>query len=46
VFAAAVVAVTALTHAVFFGAGRYSMVCYPLLAALAGTALLRPQPGA
>jgi hypothetical protein len=31
------VAVTALTHAVFFGAGRYSLVVFPLLAALAGS---------
>ncbi len=44
-FAAAGVAVTALTHVVFFGAGRYSMVCYPLLAALAGAALTRPREG-
>jgi 4-amino-4-deoxy-L-arabinose transferase-like glycosyltransferase len=35
--AASVVALTALTHSVFFGAGRYSLVCAPLLAALAGT---------
>jgi hypothetical protein len=28
---------TALTHAVFFGAGRYSLVCFPALCALAGT---------
>jgi len=45
-FAAAVVTVTALTHVLFFGAGRYSMVCYPLLAALAGTVLARPRQGA
>ena len=37
--AAASVALTALTHVVFFGAGRYSLVCYPLLAALAGCVL-------
>jgi hypothetical protein len=37
--AASTVLVTALTHAVFFGAGRYSLVCFPALAALAGTAL-------
>jgi hypothetical protein len=37
--AAGTVLVTALTHAVFFGAGRYSLVCFPALAALAGTAL-------
>jgi 4-amino-4-deoxy-L-arabinose transferase-like glycosyltransferase len=34
-FAASVIALTALVHAVFFGAGRYSLVCIPLLAALA-----------
>jgi len=39
--AAATVAGTALTHAVFFGAGRYSLVCFPALAALAGTVLTR-----
>jgi hypothetical protein len=37
--AAAIVGATAVTHAVFFGAGRYSLVCYPALAALAGAAL-------
>ncbi|HEY3497589.1 MAG TPA: hypothetical protein VGK73_22985, partial [Polyangiaceae bacterium] len=31
---------TAVTHAVFFGASRYALVCLPALAALAGT--LRP----
>lgn len=37
---------TLLTHAVFFGAGRYSLPCFPLIAALAGTFLtLRPGPG-
>ena len=40
--AAAVVGTTALTHAVFFGAGRYSLVCYAILAALAGTVLVSP----
>lgn len=35
--AGAAVAATALVHAVFFGAGRYSLVCMPLMAALAGT---------
>jgi hypothetical protein len=39
--AAATVAGTAVTHAVFFGAGRYSLVCFPALAALAGTVLTR-----
>jgi hypothetical protein len=33
------VAVTALTHAVFFGAGRYSLVIFPLVGALAGASL-------
>jgi hypothetical protein len=39
--AAGAVAATGLTHIVFFGAGRYCLVCYPLLAALAGCALWR-----
>jgi hypothetical protein len=39
--AAATVSGTALTHAVFFGAGRYSLVCFPAIAALAGTVLTR-----
>ncbi|HEY6558675.1 MAG TPA: glycosyltransferase family 39 protein [Polyangiaceae bacterium] len=29
---------TALAHALFFGAGRYSMICFPMIAALAGSA--------
>jgi 4-amino-4-deoxy-L-arabinose transferase-like glycosyltransferase len=37
---AAGLGVTALTHAVFFGAGRYSLVVFPLVGALAGGALL------
>jgi hypothetical protein len=37
---AAGLGVTALTHAVFFGAGRYSLVVFPLVGALAGTAFL------
>jgi len=41
--AASTVFATALTHAVFFGAGRYSLVCFPALAALAGTALTRKE---
>jgi hypothetical protein len=41
--AAGTVLMTALTHAVFFGAGRYSLVCFPALAALAGTALTREE---
>ena len=32
-----VVLVTSLAHAVFFGAERYSLVCFTLMAALAGT---------
>jgi hypothetical protein len=39
---AAVVAMTAGVHAVFFGASRYTLVCLPSLAALAGTAFSRP----
>lgn len=42
--AAAAVATTALTHVVFFGAGRYSLVCFPLLAALSGCVLPRALP--
>ncbi|MDX2051598.1 MAG: glycosyltransferase family 39 protein [Polyangiaceae bacterium] len=38
-FAGATVAVTALTHAVFFGASRYALVCLPLLIALAAQVL-------
>ncbi|HVW29006.1 MAG TPA: glycosyltransferase family 39 protein [Polyangiaceae bacterium] len=41
--AASTVFATALTHAAFFGAGRYSLVCFPALAALAGTALTRKE---
>jgi 4-amino-4-deoxy-L-arabinose transferase-like glycosyltransferase len=33
---AALVAVTLVTHAVFFGAARYAMVCFPLMAAVGG----------
>jgi hypothetical protein len=36
--AAGVVTVTALTHAVFFGADRYALVCSGVLAMLAGSA--------
>jgi hypothetical protein len=44
--AASTVAATALTHAVFFGAGRYSLICFPAVAALAGTVLTgRDAPG-
>jgi len=35
--AVAAVAATALTHAVFFGAGRYALVCLPALGVLAGS---------
>jgi 4-amino-4-deoxy-L-arabinose transferase-like glycosyltransferase len=38
----AVVAMTASVHAVFFGASRYTLVCLPSLAALAGVAFSRP----
>lgn len=37
---------TALTHAVFFGASRYALVCLPALAALGGSAFLRTAPRA
>jgi len=38
---------TLLTHAVFFGAGRYSLVVFPLVAALAGLAFAeRERPPA
>ncbi|MBN2195612.1 MAG: glycosyltransferase family 39 protein [Polyangiaceae bacterium] len=50
--AVAVVGTTALAHAVFFGAGRYSMVTFCVLGALAGAAFVparamsspRPDP--
>lgn len=32
------VVATALAHAIFFGAGRYSMICFPMIATLAGSA--------
>lgn len=35
---------TMLTHAVFFGAGRYSLVVFPLAAAAAGLALAQRDP--
>jgi len=35
--ATATVLATALTHAIFFGASRYALVCLPPLAALAGS---------
>lgn len=46
--AAGTVALTALTHAAFFGAGRYSLVCFALISALAGSVFsarrLEPRP--
>lgn len=41
----AVLAATLATHAVFFGAGRYSMVVFPLLTALAPLAFRRAWSG-
>jgi hypothetical protein len=41
--AALVLAATMATHAAFFGAGRYSLVVFPLLTALAPLALQRPE---
>ncbi|MEP7122724.1 MAG: glycosyltransferase family 39 protein [Byssovorax sp.] len=41
---AATVAATIATHAVFFGAGRYSLVVFPLVAALAALAFAPPHP--
>jgi hypothetical protein len=35
---------TALTHAVFFGASRYALVCLPALSALVGALWLRLEP--
>lgn len=35
---------TVVVHAIFFGAGRYSLVCFPMLGALAGCMWLRPSP--
>ena len=34
---------TVATHAVFFGAGRYSLVVFPLVAALAALAFVPPR---
>ena len=42
--AVAAVAATGLAHVVFFGAGRYSMVVYPAVAALAGALFRRDEP--
>jgi hypothetical protein len=41
--AVALVASSALTHAVFFGAGRYALVCLPSLAAVTGLLFTRPE---
>ena len=41
---AATVAATVATHAVFFGAGRYSLVVFPLVAALAALAFAPTPP--
>jgi hypothetical protein len=40
--AVAVLAATMATHAVFFGAGRYSLVVFPFIAALAATRFTAP----
>ncbi len=39
-----VVGMTALIHGVFFGAGRYGMITFPLLAGVAVLALLKNRP--
>ncbi|HWA71250.1 MAG TPA: glycosyltransferase family 39 protein [Polyangiaceae bacterium] len=45
-FAAAAVGATALTHALFFGAGRYGLVCVLLLVPLVAEVFRRePEPG-
>ena len=41
--ALALVAATALTHATFFGAGRYGLVVFPLLTGLAALGAARPR---
>ncbi len=43
--AAVVLAATMATHAVFFGSGRYSLVVFPLVAALAPLSFARPRRG-
>lgn len=40
------IAATAAVHAVFFGAGRYQVVLFPLLAAVGALAFARPHPAA
>jgi hypothetical protein len=42
--ALAVLAATMVTHAVFFGAGRYALVTFPLLSGLAAFAAARQRP--
>lgn len=42
--AAGTLVLTAATHAVFFGSGRYSMVCFALVSALSGCLFLRRPP--
>ncbi len=43
-FGAAVIVATALTHAVFFGAGRYGLVVVPFVTALAFVGTRRDAP--
>ncbi|HMJ11247.1 MAG TPA: hypothetical protein VK524_07550, partial [Polyangiaceae bacterium] len=40
--ASGTVLATAAAHVVFFGAGRYSLVCFPMVAALAGSGAFGP----
>jgi hypothetical protein len=42
----AVLAATMVTHAAFFGAGRYSLVVFPLVAALAAARFEGPRGAA
>ncbi len=42
--ALATLAATALTHATFFGSGRYALAAFPLLTALSALSLARPGP--
>ncbi|MCK6589986.1 MAG: glycosyltransferase family 39 protein [Polyangiaceae bacterium] len=43
--AGAVVIATLITHAIFFGAGRYALVVFPLLCGAAALAFERRRPG-
>ncbi|MDI1482190.1 hypothetical protein [Polyangium sp. y55x31] len=43
VAAVTVLGATLLTHAVFFGAGRYGLVTFPLIAGMAGLVFARPR---